>query len=245
MGILEKLEMLDLTEEEREKAKGKFLASLSLVGDEEFRSSVAALEKEGVRITKARDIKVTTNSSEDISKKFSILDEIHETELYRQNPSLINRNVIDIYKKIKYCNQLGKPYKREDGTYESFLFNELLWQKEFNGDLNMNTPHIEEAKPVIENPEPVVHAVETIPTMGQIVTHIEPSDEHLDIKEYMLNSNDTADLEAKTTDFATVKKELEASLQELNNLKSMDDNSFDEISFNDLEPESYGTRRAA
>ncbi len=246
MGILEKLEMLDLTEEEKEKAKsGKFLVSLALVSDEDFKNSLGALKSAGVRITKARDIKVTTNSSEDISKKFSILGEIHETDLYLQSPGMINRNVIDIYKKIKYCIQLGKAYKREDGTYEPFLFNELLWQKEFSGDLSMNAPHTEEVKPVIDVAASVAPIVEPIPVMEQTVTPPAPADEHLDIKEYMLNSDDAADLEAKTTDFATVRQELEASLRELDSLRSIGDNNFDEISFNDLEPESYGTRRAA
>lgn len=237
MGILEKLEMLDLTEEEMKKAQNKFLASLSLVSDEEFRGSVEALKNEGVRITRAREIKVTSNSSDDITKKFNILGEIHETDLYRQNPNMINRNVIDIYKKIKYCIQLGKSYKREDGTYEPFLFNEMLWQKEFN-NLSMSTPPVEEIKPEIAEP-----VVETTLSVDQPV--VAPIDEHMDIKEYMLKSDDTADLEAKTTDFATVRKELEASLRELDSLKNMGDNSFDEISFNDLEPESYGPRRAA
>ena len=129
MITVEKLDLLMLGKEERRKAEDKFLASLALVSEEELREVTEYLNSEGVQITKAKDIKVVVNSKDEIAKKFSILNEIHETDVYRQDPSRINRNVIDVYKRIQYCKQIGKSYKKEDGTYEAFLFNEMLWQQ--------------------------------------------------------------------------------------------------------------------
>lgn len=254
MGILEKLNMLELAEEERVKAQEKFLATLALVSDTELNDIVGYLNSEGVKITKAKEIKVLGNAKEEILKKFSILGEIHETNIYRQDPTLINHNVIDIYKKIKYCNQMGRPYKTELGEYEPFLFSELLWQQEFNRDFKAEAPtHLEETKksekPALEQETHEVYetspVVENKPSFEEPLENSSPDFEHIDIQEYMKNTDDSAELEAKTTDFATVRRELEASLKELDSLKSLSDDSFEEISFNDLEPESYGTRRAA
>ncbi len=246
MGLIEKLDMLDLKEEEREKAKTKFLATLAIVSDEELRGVVDTLGGEGIRITRAKEIKVLGNTKEDISKKFSILDEIHETGIYQQDPSKINLNVIDIYKKIKFCIQSGRPYKKEDGTYEPFLFNELLWQQEFSKEMKPEAPKVEQTL-VEEAPKNVIEPVMTeAPKVEPVIEPIVSEDTiHRDIKDYMLDSNDEAELEAKTTDFATVRKELEASLKELDSLRTLSDDNYDEISFNDLEPESYGMGRAA
>ena len=65
-----------------------------------------------------------------------------------------------------------------------------------------------------------------------------------DENEGFFESDDMEDLEAKTTNFATIRKELEGQLAELDALRN-DPDFGDEISFADLEPESYGMGRAA
>lgn len=245
MALKAKLDLLSLSDEEKSKASGKFLATLALVTEEELTDNLAYLSSQGVQIRNAREIKVLADTKAVMAKKFSILGEIHEEGIYREDPTLITRNAIDIYKKIQYCKQNGISYKREDGTYEPFLFSEAAWQKAFNRE---STVVSEVAKQVVEDPivtiEPVVAA--TISGVEPVIPEaIELEDEdHIDIKEYMKASDDIAELEARTTNFAAIRQELEGQLAELDALKNM---TFDdgEISFNDLEPETYGMRRAA
>lgn len=231
MTLLEKLSLLNLSEEEKSKATEKFIIPLSLVSDDELRDLLSYLVTEGVTITKAREIKALCNSKDEISKKFSIMGEIHETELYKQDPLMLNKNVIDIYKKIKYCMQIGKPYRKEDGSYEPFLFSESAWQQEVSSEPVVNVesddnislednlvtmePTIEEIVPVIDDIQDIGSFVETIP------------EEKVE--------------EAKTTNFADIRKQLEDQLAELDSLRN-DDNV---ISFDDIGSETYEIRRAA
>ena len=115
MELIEKLSLLNLNEKEEKKAKEKFMATLSLVSENELRERLDFLKSKNVEITKAKEIKVLAIPVEELSKKFSILDEIHETDLYISEPSTLSLNVIDIYKKIKYCIQNNIEYKWEVG----------------------------------------------------------------------------------------------------------------------------------
>lgn len=247
MALKDKLALLNLSEEEKVKAEQKFLATLALVSEDELKDTTGYLNTQGVQITKAKEIKVVANSKEEIAKKFNILGEIHETAIYKQDPSMINRNVIDVYKKIKYCIQVGKNYKREDGTYEPFLFSEAAWQQEFNRESSVVIEDATPSKPLEDNLITVDPVIEPVIVEEAIEAVVEPvkDTKHVDIKEYMASSpsKDFEELEAKTTNFASIRQELEGQLAELDALKSM---SFeDEISFADLEPETYGMGRAA
>ena len=99
MTIIDKIALLNLDEKEAQKAKEKFMAALSLITEEELKERLACLRTRSIEITKARDIKVLTIPVEELAKKFSILDEIHETSLYTFDPSVLALNVIDVYKK--------------------------------------------------------------------------------------------------------------------------------------------------
>lgn len=245
MALKAKLDLLSLSDEERAKASGKFLATLALVSEEELNEVLTYLSSQGVQITNAREIKVLADTKAVMAKKFSILGEIHEEGIYREDPTLISRNAIDIYKKIQYCKQNGIAYKREDGIYEPFLFSEAAWQKTFNRESTVVSDVAKTtAGDSIITIEPVVTSVLEV-VEPVIPVAVEPeSEDHIDIKEYMMSSDDEAELEARTTNFAAIRKELEGQLAELDALKNM---SFDdsEISFTDLEPETYGMGRAA
>lgn len=245
MALKAKLDLLSLSDEERAKAQEKFLATLALVSEDELREVIGYLSSQGVQISRAREIKVLGDTKAEIAKKFSILGEIHEEGIYIQDPTQIPRNAIDIYKKIKYCIQNGRTYKREDGTYEPFLFSEAAWQAEFNRESTIVT-EVSAVKPLndtIVTVEPVVAPELDLGEPVVPVSTIVEDTDHIDIGEYMKATDDVAELEAKTTNFAAIRKELEGQLAELDALKSM--NFSDEISFTDLEPESYGMGRAA
>ncbi len=235
----DKLDLLMLNNDEKLKIEEKFLATLSLISFEELREVQAYLQKEGVNITKAREIKVLANSKDEIAKKFSILNEIHETDIYRNDATMINRNVIDIYKKIQYCKQIGKKYRREDGTYEPFLFSEKLWQEAVSKSPVMN---IEEVNTHLEE-SPKIEGLVKEEVKSEPEEAID-TDKYMDIKEYNNQNHDIDELDAKTTDFATIRKELEGQLAELDALSNGIEFN-DEISFADLEPESYGMGRAS
>lgn len=247
MALNRKLSLLSLSKEEQVKAENKFLASLALVDEDEIKDIVDYLNTQGVSITKARELKVVANSKEELAKKFSILSELHETNIYIQDPSQLNRNVIDIYKKIKYCMQIGKSYVREDGTYEPFLFSEVAWQKEMSKEVKQEVVEPTKQAPIEDfitlEPvsEPVLEIIE--PAIPQVEEQPIDDTDHIDIKEYMKATEDAAELEAKTTSFADIKKSLEDQLALLDSFKTA--GLEEEISFNDLEPESYGMGRAA
>lgn len=242
MAIVEKLKVLHLNDDELAKAKEKFLATLALVSDQDFQDTISYLEAQGVTITRAREIKVGANSKNEVAKKFDVLREVKATDIYVQDPSLLNRNVIDIYKRIKYCIQTGRDYKRADGTYEPFLFSEAAWQKEFNRESTMIN-EVSTARPLEESfvtVEPVVDGIALTETEPLNHNSIIDTD-HIDIQEFM--AQDTSELDAKTTNFAAIREELEEQLAALDALKAA--NVDETISFNDLEPESYGMGRAA
>ena len=69
MALKEKLALLNLSAEQERIAIEKFLVTLSLVSDEDLSECVSFLTKEGVAITKAREVKVVANSKDEIAKK--------------------------------------------------------------------------------------------------------------------------------------------------------------------------------
>lgn len=238
--INEKLALLNLSNEERKKVEDKFLATLSLVSIEELKNVLGLLQENGIYITKAREVKVLGNTKEEISKKFSILNELGEISLYKQDPIKINFNVIDVYKKVKYCKQVGISYKKEDGTYEDFLFNEVLWQQKVNME-EVNT----QSYPKVEE-EIITMAPEVAPAQDEKYT---------DINEYMKMDTERVVEEAKPTTFDVIQNELETqnleeNITKLNETKTaLEDfqkqlSELDTISFDDLDfnAESFGGR---
>lgn len=166
MGIKEKLDLLSLSEKERKIAEEKFLACLSLVTYEELKDIVDYLSSKNVTITKARQLKVLTNLKNDISRNFDILGEIHETAIYEQDPSKISSNVIDINKKIKFCIQNGIQYKKEDGSYEQFLFSEKAWQEKIAKETEITR---ETANPLMDESIVSIDPVTDIPVAEEPV----------------------------------------------------------------------------
>jgi len=245
MNISEKLDMLGLSPAERKKAQEKFLATLALISVEELKEVLEFLASHGIYIKNAREIKVLANSKEEISKKYNILEEVKEVGLYKNDPAKINYNVIDVYKKIQYCKQMNIPYKKEDGTYEKFLFNEGLWQEITAREASVNvssqsfTPVEEEivtVEPVISTPvEPVVE--ETV-----------ADDKYMDIQEYIASSLEETPAEEKTTTFDVINSELEEQeLQKnveqlISSKESLKDfkQQLEEIYFGDLVDEDFG-----
>lgn len=108
-----KLDLLELNERERNIALEKFLVTLSIVSLDEIKRIVEFLKLKDVHITKARELKVLCNDYNEIIKNFNIIDSINELDMYREDPIRINNNALDIFKKIKYCTQMGISYYEE------------------------------------------------------------------------------------------------------------------------------------
>lgn len=242
MSINEKLDMLNLSPVERKKVQDKFLATLALINVEELRNLLDFLKERGIYIKNAREIKVLANSKEEILKKYSILEEIKEVGLYISDPSKINCNVIEVYKKIQYCKQINIPYKKEDGTYEKFLFNETLWQEIVAKEANLNiAPATSPAEEELVTVEPELTTLENAPIENTL------NDKYVDIKEYMANALEEP-VEEKTTTFDIISSEIEeldlqknveqliSSKESLQNFKQELESMYtDEISFDDLQ----------
>jgi len=250
--INEKLALLkDLPKEELKKVQEKFLATLALVTIEELQEILTLLAENGIYITKAREVKVLANTKEEILKKFNILKELGEITVYKQNPTKINFNVIDVYKKVQYCKQIGKNYKKEDGTYENFLFDEALWQQVTSKVDEVVTPSF----------TPVEDDIVTLTPETAPLNYVEETNEpivenqNMDIQEYIEKEAQKEEVEAKTTTFSVIQDELEAQdlESEISKLtadkQALEDfqkqlSELDTISFNDLDfgTESFGGR---
>lgn len=153
MTLIEKLSLLNLDKKEETKARQKFLATFSLISEDELKERLEFLRSKNVVITKAKEIRILAIPVEELAKKFTILSEIHETDLYVSEPSALSLNVIDIYKKIKYCIQNNIEYKweTENNTYKyaDFLKSEIKWkeflnQREKSNKVSEEIPSLEE-----------------------------------------------------------------------------------------------------
>lgn len=244
MALNDKLKLFKLSPEETAKAEQKFLASLSLVSDEELTETINYLNSQDVFITKANQIKVAVNSKAELATKFSALSEVHETNIYRQDPARLNRNVIDLHQKIKYCIRNGINYKKEDGTYEPFLFSEVAWQKEFNKEdgiiRDLNTPFGLESE--IVTVEPVIDPEFQFNALGVENPSLEETTNFETVKSELYDQLESA-AEEKIKAIGDIKQDL-ADFK--TRLEGLDFGQNEEtISFNDIEPESYGMGRAA
>ena len=245
MTLKEKLDLLSLPEEEQKKAEEKFLASLEYVTDEEIIDILDVLAEKGIKITRAREIKIVTNPVSKIKKNFDFIEEAHEPGIYSEDLNRLNSNGVDIFKRIRYCLLFNIPYKNEDGTYKDFIFKESLFQSEINNsDIKTESATIE-----TDTLDDSVSDDVTIPEIDMDETEpINDDVEHQDIQEYMQAKSDLDNIEAQTTTFAQIKQDLEAQLAELDALRSQTDYDNDNVyRFNDIEQETYdvGRGRAA
>lgn len=231
MTLKDKLDLLSLSEEERSKAESKYLVTFALISSGDLKAVVQFLESQNVVITRAREIKILAIPKEEMVKKFGILAEVHETDIYVQNPSRICCNALDIYKKIKYCKQVGKEYRKPDGKYEDFLFNETAWEKEFSrrrAEKIVGMPHND---PQIVSVDPLTAKRTSVSSSN--------NDKYIDIRDYMNNPTPAdKELDKLASDFDTIRGDLARELDMLNSFNGI---GSDEISFTDLEPESYKT----
>lgn len=225
MELKEKLDLLvDLPKKERAKAEAKFMAALALTSEKEISDVLAYLRTKNVVIKDAKAIKVLANGVEELTKKFSILEEIHATDIY-EDANRLNYNALDIYKKIKYCIQTGIAYKKEDGSYEQFLFDEAMWLDVFNRKPEQKEEGIVTFEPVVE--EPTLEVVSDVDTKYRDITDIQ------------------IESVPESTNFAQVKAELESALTELGTIKDeLSNANLEEINFADLEPDIFGGRAA-
>lgn len=144
----EKIDLLiDLDEKEKAKLP-KYYATLALSTYEELKSVVEYLKTKNIKITKVSQIKILGNTLEELQNKFSVLEQIETSDILNQDPININKNVIDIYKRITYCKQYGIEIKNEDGTYKGFLFSSATWKAEL--EKNGKKEEIKEEAPVVK-----------------------------------------------------------------------------------------------
>ena len=259
MTLSDRLSYLNLSDEESQKAISKFLATLGMLEYAEFIEVINRLNHYKIEITRAKDIKVIANGLDNIEKKINILDGIHEVDVYRQDPSRLNCNeVLKLYQRIQKCKQSGIKYKREDGTYENFLFDERLWQQQLKGKIEEviapptfklseedmvtlepdNTPLNIPEEPVVPVVDEVYMNIEDYVAQPEI----EEPEAHTTTFEVVSDGIVAQNLEDSISKLANDKKTLEnfqQQLSELDTLKNQSDFG-EEISFDDLEPDSFG-----
>ena len=136
MSLIEKMNLFNFSDKEKEKIYDKFFVAISdnFVSYEDLKNKVNFLSEKGIVVTKAIELMIFALTLDEMSKNISLLEEIGEVDLYREDPRALSYNVIDIYKRIKYCIQNNIEYKHqnENGNfeYELFLKYEKLWQEQ-------------------------------------------------------------------------------------------------------------------
>lgn len=207
----EKIELITKNFDEKEKKKlVKFMPSLALSTLEELNDLLKLLEQNGILITKASQIKVTLNTIEEIQNKFSVMDQIGEKDFFQEDPTRINLNAIDVYKRLTYCKQNNIPYKNEDGSYKKFLCSSTLWKNELE----------------LHN---VTNKVETI--------NVEPNVKKEEVLEPIDNSNKETKEEVKDESidyYEKIRKELEETRKALSNEFMNLDTDDELVSFEDV-----------
>lgn len=247
--LKEKIDLLNLPEDERKKLEEKFAASLAYVSIDEMKAVVDVLDQKDEKITKAREVKVLTNPASKIEKNYDFVEEVHEPGIYSEDLNRLNGNGLDKYKRVIYCIQYGIPYKNEDGTYKDFLFKENLFQKEVSGLApTTETPSETSLDTTLDNvlSEETEPLDVTVPEVEIPKDEIEAQDEeHEDVNDYMQAAADLDDIESQTTTFAQIKQDLEAQLAELDALRSQNEyeNNDNVYRFNDIEQETYNVGR--
>lgn len=239
MELIEKLNLLvDLNERERNIAIKLFLGTIALLDKKEMEDILTYLSSKNVKIKSAKDIKILTIPKDELVKKFDILKEVNADYIYIAHPSLLNINVIDIYKRINYCIKNNIEYKESNEMYaplKPFIFSEKEWQKTFNKESSMVndvTPLVDEEIPTLE---PVFNETEMEKEpLNEVNTFNMPIQNVNEINEDIKSLNNRSSKVEEIADGLRSLKEQLASLDSLG-----------EISFNDIEPESYSRGRAA
>lgn len=140
--MIEKSNIISSQLDEKELAKlPKFYASLALIEESDLDKELELLTANGIKISKASEIKVLTQSCEELQSKIGVLKEIGLTDIFVQDPSKLSSNAIEIYKRANYSMHHDMPIKDENGKYRNFLFNTKEWT-----DL-MSTASIEVKEP--------------------------------------------------------------------------------------------------
>lgn len=269
MGLIKGIEILGLSEKEEKRAIEKHSATLGLISDAELEENIEFLKSKGIVISKACDIPVLANSKSELQKCFDILEEIHHEGIYRQEPNMLNRNVIDLNRMIKYYDQNGIKYYTEGEGYDLKMFTEEAWKnismkekEEIKAEEDMVT-----LEPEMKN---IIPEVAEEPKESELVSFKDfdekeeetplfqkpEEDEVIDFdslsmyeepKKEVKAEEELKELDEQATNFADIRAELENQLKELDGLKNsqeedikFDDNLSDIIGFNDIEPESYG-----
>ncbi len=252
-SLKEKAELFNLDEKENKLLIERYSYTLATTPYAELKDSKEYLETQGITITKAREVKVLAHSIQILKNKCSLMGEAHEMELYRLDPVKLNLNAMDLWKKIKYCNQINVPYKNEDGTYKDFLFDEKEFQEKTGKPVDTTvidpTPIVEEAE--VKEEAPVINE-STVPDITMTINadltkaleDIEPRDyietpPHIEMSDYSSNNmiNDFQKIENNATSFSTLQENVKRQMDALNNEDVV--NPMDMVGFNDIEPETF------
>lgn len=156
--MIEKINIVSNNLSDKEKTKlPKFYATLSLTSEEDLKNVLSFLDSNGIKVTKANELKLLTNNVDELRNKLNILESVGEKELAIKEPKRLNNNILDIIKRINYCKAHNVEYKDAEGKYMIFLFSTTKWKSEVESK-GLDTTPVVETEPVVT---PSVEAEET------------------------------------------------------------------------------------
>ena len=174
MTLRERLSLINLPKIEEEKALRIFLATISLLDDKDLKDVLSYLKEKNVQITKANELKVLCISKSELEKKFSILGEIKETDVFVSDPKTLALNAIDLYKRIQSCKANGVEYKTSEG-YSNTIKSEAA----FNSSSIPKPVKPSEDKPFEVAPSDVINNNLLFESTEPMFSEVSPKDDKL------------------------------------------------------------------
>ncbi len=122
----------------------KFLPTIKIAYEAYADKSLEVLNKYGINLKKSSQLIVLTMDPKALTQTLELASKMGFIEAYKENPKRLTRLVTNVIKRISKCDAAHIPYKKQDGSYEDFLFSEIAFNKKLS---NISPDKLEMVEP--------------------------------------------------------------------------------------------------
>ena len=119
----------------------KFLTSLSLANE----NTLEILQQYEVVLSKSSQLKVLTIDPKTITQTLELANKMSFIDAYKENPARLCQQVTAIISRMAKCDANGVSYKKEDGTFENFLFSKREFDQKLQSLNILSEPIVKES----------------------------------------------------------------------------------------------------